>query len=345
MTRVAIFQTALLGDTVLTLPLVRQVRDQLRPDALVVVTKPELAFVFSGEECTVLEDDKQGQNRGVRGFFRMVSALRQNQFDMALVPHRSLRSALLAWMARIPIRVGFVGSSGWFLFNRLAPFDHVQHDSERNLRLLKMVSAPKASQAASDSFAIRLHPEDKQKAAALWRRWDVQPQKEFLVGMAPGASRRTKQWLPDRFATVARQLKQQHPECRIVLFGGPEDHLLCEDVAAQIGSSALNLAGQSRLEELPGLLSDLKLFVTNDSGPMHIAYGLGIPTVAIFGPTVKEFGYYPKGPASRMVEAEGLPCRPCGLHGSKTCPEGHFLCMKQITEDHVLQACQEVLAS
>ncbi|MDO8757313.1 MAG: glycosyltransferase family 9 protein, partial [Elusimicrobiota bacterium] len=97
--------------------------------------------------------------------------------------------------------------------------------------------------------------------------------------------------------------------------------------------------GKTDLEELKALMGRLCVFVTNDSGPMHLAAAAGVPVVAIFGATTRELGFFPYGPGHRVVEAD-LACRPCGLHGASACPEGHFLCMKLLT---VLQVHAAVL--
>lgn len=342
--RVAVLQTALLGDAVLTIPLLRAAAERFKPDHLVIITKPELAFVFEKEGFPVIKDDKHGVGAGPLGFWRLARRLRAERFDAAVVPHRSLRSAALAWAAGIPLRAGFDNSTGRAFFNRVARFDHAEHDSERNQRLLDAVPAPAHGTADDGEFRLRLRAEDRRRGVEQWRAFGADPEREFIVGLAPGASRVTKKWLPERFAETARRLRAAGRNRRIALIGGPGERALCAEVAAAVGGDVLDLSGKSRLEDLPGLLAGLKLFVTNDSGPMHIAYGVGVPTVAVFGPTIKEFGFYPKGRRSRLVETDGLPCRPCGLHGTKTCPEGHFLCMRLVTVEQVLAACSEVLA-
>ena len=86
-----------------------------------------------------------------------------------------------------------------------------------------------------------------------------------------------------------------------------------------------------------------KLFITNDSGPMHIATAFDVPTLAIFGPTTRELGFFPYGEGHRVVEVKDLACRPCALHGGKKCPLGHFKCMKDIHADEVFRNAKEML--
>ena len=91
------------------------------------------------------------------------------------------------------------------------------------------------------------------------------------------------------------------------------------------------------------LMPHFKLFITNDSGPMHIATAFNVPTLAIFGPTTRELGFFPYGRGHRVLEVKGLPCRPCALHGGRKCPQGHFKCMRLITVDDVFNNAKEML--
>jgi len=161
-----------------------------------------------------------------------------------------------------------------------------------------------------------------------------------LAGVHPGAAWATKRWLPERFAELCRRLKSEG--LTPVLIGGPGDAALGAEIAA--ASGAADLVGKTDLEELKSLMGRLSLFVTNDSGPMHLAAAAGVPVVAIFGATTRELGFFPYGAGHRVVEAD-LACRPCGLHGAKACPEGHFLCMRLLSVDQVQQACREALAA
>ncbi|TLN23343.1 glycosyltransferase family 9 protein [bacterium] len=163
---------------------------------------------------------------------------------------------------------------------------------------------------------------------------------EKLAGIAPGSVWATKRWTPEGFAEVGEKLSKSG--FRVLLVGGPEDRALCEEIASKIGGNSLSIAGKSSLKALSALMERLSLFIVNDSAPLHVAMAKKVPTVAIFGATVRELGFYPLNENSRVVEV-GLDCRPCGLHGGNSCPRGHFRCMKDITPRMVLDACGELL--
>lgn len=335
---VVIVQTAFLGDTALTLPLARDTRAVFPRARVSVLTLPALAPLFQGSPWVdeVLIDDKRGAHKGLGGLWRLAGELKGRGFDLALIPHRSFRSALLAYLAGIPRRVGFSSSAGRWLLTDRVPFTWLMHDLERNLALLKPL-APGVE--VRDDESVFLTAGDAARSALERRlRAEGVPPETVLVGVHPGSAWPTKRWLPERFAELCRRFEKAGE--RVVLIGGPSDRALCGELAK--ASGALDWSGRTSLDELKALMPRLSLLVTNDSGPMHLATGSGTPTLAIFGPTTRELGFFPYGPGHRVLEAD-LSCRPCGLHGAKACPEGHFLCMRLITTEQVWAAAREIL--
>ncbi|MFI5362274.1 MAG: lipopolysaccharide heptosyltransferase II [Elusimicrobiota bacterium] len=336
---VLVLQTSFLGDSLLTLPLLRRLKDGLPGARLSVLTLPKNADVFRNNAWVddVILDDKRGGHSGLAGIWRISAELKRGNFDLAVIPHRSFRSALVARLAGIPRRVGFASSSGRFLLTDAVPFTWLTHDLERNLALAKPLGAESKASRGEARYIVPAPP-----SAALNARLaaaGIAPGAR-LAGVHPGAAWATKRWLPERFAELCRRLKADG--LTPVLIGGPGDAALGSRIAADSG--AADMIGGTDLSELKSLMGRLALFVTNDSGPMHLAAAAGVPVVAIFGATTRELGFFPYGEGHRVVEAE-LGCRPCGLHGAKICPEGHFLCMRLLTVDQVHRACREALAA
>ena len=241
-------------------------------------------------------------------------------------------------MAAIPRRVGFSSSAGRWLLTDRVPFTWLMHDLERNLALLKpLVRGLRLRD--DESVYLSSPPASRARVDARLTEAGV-PRGAVVVGVHPGAAWPTKRWLPGRFTELCRRFAASGT--RVVLVGGPSDGDLCAQVARDSG--ALDWSGNTTLDDLKALMPRLSLFVTNDSGPMHLASGCGVPTLALFGPTTRELGFFPYGPGHRVLEAE-LPCRPCGLHGAKVCPEGHFLCMRLITTEQAWAAARELLAA
>ncbi|HVE13187.1 MAG TPA: lipopolysaccharide heptosyltransferase II, partial [Elusimicrobiota bacterium] len=336
--RVLLLQTSFLGDTLLTLPLARRVKEVLPGCRLTVLTRPQTAEVFRSSPWVdeVIEDDKRGRHRGVGGLFSLAQGLR-GRFDLALVAHRSFRSALMVWLARVPFRIGFSSSTGWFFFHRTVLFSWAMPELERNLGLLLPLS-PGLKAAGADSIYLRGRAEAAKEVDRLLA--SPRPAEAPLVGLHPGSAWQTKRWLPERFAALARRLMAERG-ARVVLLGGPEDAELCRRIAAD-APGCVDAAGKTTLPQLMELVGRLELLVTNDSGPMHVAAASGVPTLALFGPTTRELGFFPYGEGHRVIEKD-LDCRPCGLHGARACPEGHFLCMRLISVSEVFDAASEML--
>ena len=336
---VLVLQTSFLGDSLLTLPLLRRLKDSLPGARVSVLTLPKNGDVFRNNAWVdeVILDDKRGEHGGLLGPWKIAAALRRKGFDLAVIPHRSFRSALVAWLAGIPRRVGFAASAGRFLLTDTVPFAWLAHDLERNLALARPLGGDPRTFIGEARYVVPSPPSSA--LAARLAESGIAPDAR-LAGVHPGAAWATKRWLPERFAELCRRLKSEG--LTPVLIGGPGDAALGAEIAR--ASGAANLVGRTDLEELKSLMGRLSLFVTNDSGPMHLAAAAGVPVVAIFGATTRELGFFPYGAGHRVVEAE-LSCRPCGLHGAKACPEGHFLCMRLLSVNRVHQACREALAA
>ena len=337
--KVLVMQSAFLGDSLLTLPLLRRLKEILPGASVTVLTLAKTADIFRGTAWVdeVLLDDKRGVHGGLMGPWAIARELRARGFDLAVIPHRSFRSALIARLAEIPRRIGFDSSAGSVLLTDAVPFSWLMHDLERNLSLALPLGAGAAPSAGESRYVAP--PKMSVKLAAILAGAGVRPD-AALAGVHPGSAWATKRWLPERFAELCVRLKADG--FTPVLVGGPDDRALGEGIARECG--ALDLVGKTDLEDLKALMGRLSVFVTNDSGPMHLAAAAGVPVVAIFGATTRELGFFPYGPGHRVVEAP-LACRPCGLHGARSCPEGHFLCMRLLTVDQVHAAVRAVVKS
>ena len=333
--KILVMQTAFLGDSLLTLPLLRRLKEILPGATVTVLTLAKTADIFRGTPWVdeVLLDDKRGVHGGLTGPWRIASELRARGFDLAVIPHRSFRSALIARLALIPRRIGFDSSAGRFLLTDAVPFSWLMHDLERNLSLTLPLGTGAAPSSGESRYVTASAPSARLSEL-------LEGAGARLAGVHPGSAWATKRWLPERFAELCVRLKADG--LTPVLVGGPDDKALGARVAKDCG--ALDLTGLTDLADLKALMGRLSVFVTNDSGPMHLAAAAGVPVVAIFGATTRELGFFPYGAGHRVVEA-ALACRPCGLHGARECPEGHFLCMRLLTVDQVHSAVLDVLKS
>lgn len=176
---------------------------------------------------------------------------------------------------------------------------------------------------------------------------DVDLKNKFIVGLCPGAKHYTKRWLPERYAELALSLIREK-NANIFLFGGKDDVDVCAQIYKQVSAAApdsiVDLSGECSLAEVAGMMQMCNCVVTNDSALMHVASSQKKPLVAIFGSTVKEFGFAPASPQSIVVENNDLRCRPCTHIGRDSCPKGHFKCMVDVGAGEVKAAIESVLA-
>lgn len=226
--------------------------------------------------------------------------------------------------AGIPERIGFADAPARWCYTRRVETAGELHETGRLRALAGRVGPARPSLALNDS---------ERAAAQAWL--DANGVVEPFVVMAPGSVWGTKRW--DKYPALAASLARQ-----VVVIGGDDEIGLASDiVAAQ--PRARSAAGRLPLRVSAALLERAAALVTNDSLPLHLAQATGTPTVAIFGPTVPEFGFGPTGPRDRVVELEGLACRPCSRHGPATCPLGHHRCMVDLDVLRVMNALEGTL--
>jgi heptosyltransferase-2 len=227
-------------------------------------------------------------------------------------------------LARIPARIGFAG--GWsFLYTEARPKPRTGHETDRLLAL---------ANGAPGLYRPHLRPtsEDQQVADGLISG--------DFVALAPGSIWGSKRW--PYYAELASKLA-----AAVVVVGGPDDAALGNEIVRAVEggqgrSRAVNACGRLTLRQSAALIGRATLLVTNDSAPLHLATAMGTPVVAVFGPTVTEFGFGPLRSGDVALGVEGLECRPCSPHGPPACPLGHHRCMRELTVSAVLAAIEEL---
>jgi heptosyltransferase II len=220
----------------------------------------------------------------------------------------------------------------------LADRDPARHDVERNLSVLQAVGVSVEECQREIDFpvktAIQASVDDKLRALGL-------VEGKLIVGINPASVWPTKRWSAAGFAELIQLLRKRF-DCQILLFGGSDDAVVVEEVQNRCARAAISLVGQIGLRELAAAISRCTVFVTNDSGPMHLAVARKIPVVAIFCATTPALGFYPYTDKAVVVEKD-LKCRPCASHGGRRCPLGTEDCIRQIHPAKVFEAVQELL--
>ncbi len=337
-----------IGDAVMCLPALRELRLKFPEAQLTLVARPWVLDVFPLSElrCRAIPYDTNGQERGARGRLQIASTLRRERFDAALLFQNAFDAALLAFLSGVPVRAGYARHGRRLLLTHPVPVPqpgeippHETYYYLEMLRRLGVISTlPDVTQIALG--LISGHGESR---AAIESRISsaLSPGARLanspLIGISAGASFGTaKRWPGERFAELSRQL-YQHFGAISVFFGSKEESALVRSLLPNCGPGAVSLAGKTSLQDFMRLVAGCDLYVTNDTGTMHVAAALGVPTIAIFGPT-DEHGTRPLGSSVRLIIGEA-ECRPCKL---RHCPIDHR-CMTSISVDDVFEAAKNLL--
>lgn len=331
---ILVAQTAFLGDVVLTTPLLLALRAKFPAAFIAFLGTPGGCEALSGlaEVDCFISYDKKGKEKGLGSFFRKAEEIKSYHFQLALSAHRSARTSLLLARAAIPRRIGFQTAALSFLYHERVPRPPHQHEVMRNLALL----GPLSGSPPGFEPRLSLGPLPPEKPP-LVRGGGEGP----AIGLCPGSVWKTKRWPAAGFQQVAQMLRRRWG-ATVYLLGAEDDGEVAREVAAS-GEGVVNLAGRTGLQEWIRCMAAMDLVITNDSAPTHVACALGVPVVVIFGPTTPSQGFAPWGTRSRVLEVPDLACRPCGEHGGRKCPEGHFQCMERISPEEVVRAAESLL--
>jgi heptosyltransferase-2 len=331
--RILIRATNWVGDAVMSLPALHAMRSAFSEDHIAILARPWVADLYAREAvCDRVIPYTPAPGRGdLAAKWKAARALRKEQFDLALLLPNSFESAAIARLAGIPRIVGYNRDGRGFLLSDAVQVPEI-HRHER-FYYLELLKRAKLILVFPEDSPIHLTPAPDEGQALLASRGIGVP----VIGVSPGAAfGNAKRWLPERFAESARELASAI-HAQVALFGSPSERELCELVAQAIGPQAHNLAGQTSLREFIDMASACRIFLTNDSGAMHIASALGVPTVTVFGST-DDVTTGPTGPFARIVR-EPVECSPCLR---RECPIDHR-CMTRIPASRVTATAFELL--
>jgi len=342
--KILIRATNWIGDAVMSLPAIRAVRARFPQAHIAVLARPWVGDLYAREKCIdrVLPYLPAKGARDFAAKFRFAASLRREQFDCAILLQNAFEAAAVVRLAAIPHRIGYARDGRGWLLTAAIPVPRAgeipRHERFYYLELLRRAGildeippVPVIQLECADAAA--------REGAARFERLGIPP---AAIGVSPGAAYGgAKRWLSERFAEAAR-LMQEAKGGSIVLFGSPDERQLCETVAESIRAAdgaVWNLAGQTSLAEFIQLAAACRVFLTNDSGAMHVASALGVPTIAIFGAT-DDSTTGPAGECVRVIR-HSVDCSPCLL---RECPIDHR-CMTGVTAERVAEESLVLLRS
>lgn len=332
------------GDAVMTLPALTALAGACPRARIEVLAKPWAAPVYAAHPAVaqVLAFDAKGSHAGPAGLWRLAGELRARRYDWALLFQNAFQAALLTWLARVPVRIGFAADGRGLLLSHAVPRTQearAAHQSSYYLHILAGVGLP-VGEPPPGGVPPRLHltPEDARAAEELLRAEGL-AEAGPLLGLAPGAAfGPAKCWPAERFATAAADLLERGFKA-VVLLGSAGEAPACAAVAAGLaGRRVLNLAGRTGLGPALAIIARLGLMLSNDSGLMHAAAALEVPTVAVFGSTEPR-ATAPLGPKVAVVRRP-VECSPCL---KPECPRGDMICFTEVTPEMVTGAALGLL--
>ena len=345
MKKLLVRATNWLGDAVMSLPALREIRRAHEGWRIAVLARPWIADLYAREDICdrIVVYENRGRHKGLKGKRRLARELRAEKFDRAILLQNAFDAALLAWAARIPERIGYARDGrGLLLTNGIPVADRggaPAHQRFYYLDLVRRAGSPAAVSACGD---IRLDGAEAAAAAGRerWRRrgLPVAP----WIGVSPGAAYGgAKRWLPERFAAAARELAGEL-DAQVAVFGSPAETTAARSIASAVGKRGHCLAGETSLAEFIELVASCRLYLANDSGPMHVAAALGVPTVAVFGATDPTA----TGPSASWAKVirEPVACAPCFLRECPIVEPIAHPCMRGVEAARVIAAARSLLS-
>ena len=332
--KILVRATNWVGDAIIALPALRAVRSRFPEAEITILARSYVAAIYGNQQVAdnmMVVDDKRG----------LVSELRAQKFDVALLLQNAFEAAWLAWRAGIPERIGYARDGRSLLLTKSVPVpkpgEIPLHEQYYYLELLRR--AGWLDSLPSQSFISLNVPEENRQRAAEFLLSNGVSHHCLRIAIGAGASYGSaKCWPPERFAELANRLQAQ-AQADVILFGTSAEAAVSSAIAAGMHRSPIDLTGKTAINDLPALLSQCHLFIGNDSGAMHVAAAVSLPVVAVFGPT-DPFGTAPVTPRCSVLQEKPY-CSPCFL---RRCPTDHR-CMTRVTPDAVEAATRQWISS
>lgn len=337
--RILVVRLDRIGDVLLSTPAVRALRRAYPQSYIAFMVRPYAREVVDGNPCLdeIIIYDKEKDGRGFAGALRTALMLKKKKFDLAVILHPTVRTHLIAALARIPVRIGFDRKAGWLLTRRVPHTKHLglKHEIDYTLDLVRYVGASPGSR----SMDMPVKEDSERRVRDLFSGSGIGKDDKVVV-INPGASCPSKRWMPESFASAADAIADRTGS-RIVIISDYKDKALADSVESAMRNRPLNLAGTTTVSDLASVLKRADLFISNDSGPVHVACAVGTPAIVIFGRSDRGLSPSRWGPSGDkdVVLHKHIGCEVCLAHN---CRRG-FACLAAINPEDVVDAAEKIL--
>ncbi len=329
--KIGLIRFSSLGDVILTTGIIRELKREFDDAEITMITSSRYLDIFRSNPH--LNKNLVIEGKSFSDVSRLIKKVRNERFDILADLHLNPRSLLVSCASRSRKKLRY----------------------SKCRRLRSMMVSTKNRQMCGHVVDRYFAPFEKLGLKStnlkpeIWIDGETRRSMNATIGngnmplvaVSPGAKRATKRWLAEKYGRLCRSLIETE-KAKVIIVGDKEDTQIAHKIRNIAGKNIIDLTGKTSLLQLAAVLRRSSVLVTNDSGPMHMAAATGTPVVAIFGPTVPEFGFSPLGERDRVIEKQ-LPCRPCSLHGSEQCSQNGFKCMRDVTAEEVIEAVSHVL--
>ncbi len=337
--RILVIRTDRIGDVVLSTPVIGALRESYPNAFIAAMVAPCCKEILDGNPDLdeVIVYDKEARHRNFFGSLGFLKKVWSQRFDLAIILHPTNRAHLISFLAGIPVRVGYRRKMGFLLTHGLAHRKELgeQHEVDYNLDLLKIIGISVRSRRTF----VPLKKESERWANDFLQANGITHQ-DKLLAINPGASCPSKIWPAENFSRAADLLSKEYG-FKVLIVCGPKECHLADAVIRGMSVPAFSLAGKTSITQLTSILKRCVLFISNDSGPVHIACALGVPVISIFGrkqPGLSPVRWGPLGANSRFLHKD-IGCIECFAHNCRK----SFACLKQVTAEDVFSCAKEIL--
>lgn len=341
--KILVIQTAKIGDLVCTTPVFREIKRAFPEAYLAALVTSQTKDILSNNQ-RINEVIAINDYRSILDRFKLFNKLRKERYDWVFAMLPGSFNNIIAFWSLVPNRATTTHKYSGELAHLLSFFNNYRLEYKRGkplmkhyLDLLKFIGI----ESASEEKEIFIQPEEEKKALDFIKAHNL-ASPDLLIGISCTSGVKIKEWEPEKFAGLADKLIEEK-NAKIIFIGSADDCIRIQEVQKMMRARGFNACGIFKLHELPALLKKLKLFISVDSGPLHMADALGVPVVDLVGP-IDTNELYPLSSESRLIRKD-LNCVPCSFmfQPPPFCKEKHLRCLKDITVQEVFDASREIL--
>jgi heptosyltransferase-2 len=328
-----------IGDVVLSTPVIKALRDAYPDSHIAMMVRPYAREIVEGNPYLneVIIYDKDREHKGITGNYKFIQELKSKKFDTAIILHPTNRTHMLLALAGIPNRIGYDKKAGFLLTKRIPHTKQfgMKHEIDYSLDILRYIGI----EPSARELYMPINSISERKIEVMLKENGIKDS-DTIIAVNPSASCISKRWNVEKFARVANGLAEKYG-ARIVVISAEADKSIGDKLAALVTAGCINLSGETGIGDLASLLKRARLFISNDSGPVHIGCAVGVSVIAIFGRSDRGLSPERWGPSGKddLVLHKSAGCEICYAHNCKEA----FKCLDSITPEEVLGAAEKIL--